>query len=108
MPIELKAPLSTYFEAANAHDAAGVAALFGEDALVHDENADHRGRSAIRDWAQRTYDQYDVRLTPRGARREGSAVFVTTGVVGTFPGSPIELNFRFRVDGDRIEELRIG
>jgi ketosteroid isomerase-like protein len=107
MPIELKPPLSTYFEAANAHDAAAVAALFGEDALVHDENADHRGRRAIRDWAQGTYDQYDVRLTPREARREGSAVFVTTGVVGTFPGSPIELNFRFLVDGDRIEELRI-
>ena len=85
MPIELKAPLSTYFEAANAHDAAGVAALFGEGALIHDENADHRGRPAIRDWAQGTYDQYDVRQTPRGARREGSAIFVTTGVVGTFP-----------------------
>jgi ketosteroid isomerase-like protein len=108
MPIELRPPLSTYFEAANAHDAAAVAALFGEDALVHDENADHRGRRAIREWAQGTYDQYDVRLTPREACREGSATFVTTGVVGTFPGSPIELNFRFRVDGDRIEELRIG
>ena len=108
MPIELKPPLSTYFEAANSHDAAAVAALFGEDALVHDEKADHRGRGAIRDWAQGTYERYNVRLTPREARREGSATFVTTGVVGTFPGSPIELNFRFLVDGDRIEELRIG
>jgi ketosteroid isomerase-like protein len=108
MPIEIKPPLSTYFEAANAHDAAAVAALFGEEALVHDENADHRGRRAIRDWAQGTFDRYDVRLTPREARREGGATFVTTGVVGTFPGSPIELNFRFLVDGDRIEELRIG
>ena len=47
-------------------------------------------------------------LTPRGARREGGLVFVTTGVAGRSPGSPIELNFRFAVDGDRIEELRIG
>jgi ketosteroid isomerase-like protein len=108
MPIELKPPLSTYFEAANAHDAAAVSALFGEDALVHDENEDHRGRRAIRDWAQGTYDKYGVTLTPREARREGGLVFVTTGVAGTFPGSPIELNFRFAVDGDRIEELRIG
>jgi len=29
-------------------------------------------------------------------------------VAGTFPGSPIELQFRFVTDGDRIEQLRIG
>jgi ketosteroid isomerase-like protein len=108
MPIELKPPLSTYFEASNAHDAEAAAALFGETALVHDENADHRGRSEIRAWAQATYDQYHVRLTPGDAQREGDTVVVTTGVAGTFPGSPIELQFRFVTDGDRIEELRIG
>ena len=108
MPIELKPPLSTYYEASNAHDADKVAALFGETALVHDENADHRGRAAIRDWAQAAYDRYKVVLTPREARREAGVTFITTGVVGTFPGSPIELGFRFTLDGDRIEELRIG
>lgn len=108
MPIELTPPLSTYFEASNAHDAEAAAALFGETAVVHDEQADHRGRAEIRAWAQGTYDQYHVRLTPREARGEGDAVVVTTGVAGTFPGSPIELQFRFVTDGDRIEELRIG
>jgi ketosteroid isomerase-like protein len=108
MTIDLKPPLSSYFEASSTHDADAVAALFGETALVHDENADHRGRAAIRDWAQGTYDKYDVRLTPGEAVADGEATVVTTGVSGTFPGSPIELTFRFFVDGDRIEELRIG
>lgn len=108
MPIELKPPLSTYYEASNAHDADKVAALFGETALVHDENADHRGRAAIRNWAQGTHEKYGVTLTPREARLEAGVTFVTTGVAGTFPGSPIELQFRFVTDGDRIEELRIG
>jgi hypothetical protein len=108
IPIELKPPLSTYYEASNAHDADKVAALFGETALVQDENADHRGRAAIRDWAQGTYDKYNVALTPREARREAGVTFIITGVSGTFPGSPIELGFRFTLDGDRIEELRIG
>lgn len=108
MPIELKPPLSTYYEASNAHDADKVAALFGETALVRDENADHRGRAAIRKWAQGTYDTYNVALTPREAGREAGVTFVTTAVAGTFPGSPIELQFRFVTDGDRIEELRIG
>ena len=108
MPIELKPPLSTYYEVSNAHDADKVAALFGETALVHDENADHRGRAAIRDWAQGTYDKYRVVLTPREARREAGVTLIATGVAGTFPGSPIELTFHFTLDGDRIEELRIG
>jgi ketosteroid isomerase-like protein len=108
MASDLKPPLSTYFAASNAHDADSVAALFADDALVHDENADHRGRTAIRAWAQGTYDQYRVRLTPRDAVADGEAIVVTTGVSGTFPGSPIELQLRFVVDGDRIDELRIG
>jgi ketosteroid isomerase-like protein len=108
MPVELKPPLSTYYEASNAHNADEVAALFGETALVHDENSDHRGRAAIRNWAQGTYDRYNVALTPREARREAGVTFITTGVTGTFPGSPIELKFRFTLDGDRIVELRIG
>lgn len=108
MPIEINPPVSAFFESSNAHDAAGVAALFGETALVHDENADHRGRAAIRNWAQGTYDKYGSRLSPRDARREAGVISVTTGVTGNFPGSPIELQFRFTLDGDRIEELRIG
>jgi ketosteroid isomerase-like protein len=108
MPRDLRPPLSSYFDASNAHDADAVAALFGETALVHDESADHRGRAAIRDWARGTYDKYDVRLSPREAVADGAAMVVTTGVSGTFPGSPIELQFRFVVDGDRIDELRIG
>jgi ketosteroid isomerase-like protein len=108
MPLDLKPPVSVYFEASNAHDADAVAVLFGETALVHDESQDHRGRASIREWAQGTYDKYDIRLTPREASRDGEAMIVATGVAGTFPGSPIDLRFRFVMDGDRIQELRIG
>ena len=108
MPIALKPPLSTYFEASNAQDAEAAAALFDETALVHDEHDDHRGRAAIREWAQGTYDKYRVRLTPRETLTDGERLVVITDVAGDFPGSPIELEFRFLLDGDQIEELRIG
>src|SRR4051812_31276542 len=108
MANDLKPPVSAYFEASNAHDSDSVAALFSDEALVHDENADHRGRAAIRDWAQDTYDKYNVQLTPSVVVADGDAVVVTSGVSGTFPGSPIELPFRFVVESDCIRELRIG
>ena len=43
-----------------------------------------------------------------GMRSDGDAALVTADVSGTFPGSPIQLRFRFVTDGERIRELRIG
>ena len=108
MPPDLAAPISAFFEATNRHDADAVADCFTANGLVHDENADHRGRAAIRAWADGTYRKYGVTLTPREVRDEGRTSAVTAGVAGAFPGSPIELQFRFALDGDRIAELVIG
>ncbi|MCL6697575.1 nuclear transport factor 2 family protein [Sphingomonas sp. NSE70-1] len=108
MPPELQPPVSTYFEASNAHDAEAVASLFTPDGWVHDERQDHRGTEAIRGWAEETFRQYAMVQTPGQARAEGSNTVVTAEVSGTFPGSPIELDFRFMVEGERIRELKIG
>lgn len=108
MPPELPTPIAGYFAASNAHDAEALAALFTADAHVHDEHADHRGRDAIREWAADTFRQYANVLTPREVSGQGESTVVTTGVAGTFPGSPIELNFRFVTDGEAIRELQIG
>ena len=108
VPSELPPPIADYFAASNAHDAEALAALFTDDARVHDEHADHRGRDAIRDWAADTFRQYSNVLTPRGVDELGDATVVKTGVAGTFPGSPIELSFRFVTDGQLIRELEIG
>ena len=108
MPIDLMPPISTYFEARNAHDGARTAALFTEDGRVHDERNDHRGREAIQRWAEETSSQYRMTQTPLSASEEDGVAVVTAEVAGTFPGSPIELSFRFVVEGERIRELRIG
>ena len=108
MLLDLDRPILTYFEATNAHQAEAVAALFAADGLVHDEGRDHRGREAIRTWAEGTYEKYGVALAPLSVRDDADAIVVISDVSGTFPGSPIELEFRFVTDGDRIRELRIG
>lgn len=108
MPHELQHPVATYFEHNNAHDADALAGLFAEDARVHDERADHRGRDAIRAWAEETFRKYGTVLTPHEASEEGGATVVRSGVAGSFPGSPIELSFRFVTDGEAIRDLEIG
>jgi ketosteroid isomerase-like protein len=108
MGVDLAAPVAAFFEASNRHDAEAVAGCFTPDALVHDENADHRGQAAIRLWSAGTHQKYAVVLTPRSARNDADTIVVTTGVAGTFPGSPIELPFRFVIADGRIAELVIG
>jgi hypothetical protein len=108
MPLDLKPPVSTYFEARNAHDGARTAALFTADGRVHDERHDHRGREAIQAWAEATSRQYRMTQTPKEAREEDGPTVVRAEVAGTFPGSPIELGFRFLVEGELIRELKIG
>ena len=104
----LQPPLSRYFEATNAHDAEAVAALFADDAVVHDEKADYRGAAAIKAWAQRTYDDYDLRVSPEVLTEDGRETVVRTRVAGRFVSSPIDLRLRFLTDGDRIKKLTIG
>ena len=108
MTIDLKPPISTYFAARNAHDGARTAALFTADGRVHDERHDYRGREAIQAWAEATSSRYRMTQTPTAAREADGATLVTAAVAGDFPGSPIELGFRFVVDGERIRELQIG
>lgn len=108
MLVDIKPPLLRFFEATNAHDADSVAALFTDDALVHDERTDHRGREAIRDWAEGTYVKYDMRLSPSDTSEDSEVTVVRTKVAGRFLGSPIDLSFRFVTQGEQISELRIG
>lgn len=108
MPTELSPPISTYFEARNAHDGAKTAALFTEDGRVHDEQNDYRGRAAIQRWAEQTSSQYRMTQTPKSLREEEGATLVTAEVAGDFPGSPIELTFRFVTGDNQLRELQIG
>lgn len=108
MSVELKPPVSRYFEATNSHRADAVAALFSNEGLVHDEGTDHRGCGAIRDWAESTYRRYDVRVSPTDAREDGNATVVRTRVAGSFVGSPLMLSFRFVTSDDLIDELVVG
>jgi hypothetical protein len=41
-------------------------------------------------------------------REEGDLARVAAKVSGNFPGSPVELTFAFRIEGDQIAGLGIG
>jgi ketosteroid isomerase-like protein len=105
MSEDISGVASAYFAAANAFDIDRTVALFTEEALVKDEGKDIRGRTAIREWIERTMREYAAIATPEHVDVRDGGVAITALVSGTFPGSPARLTFRFTVTGERIAGL---
>ncbi|MBI5131864.1 MAG: nuclear transport factor 2 family protein [Rhodopseudomonas palustris] len=104
MPLDLPPPIANYFAADRSHS---VAALFVPDAVVRDEGHSYVGIAAIARWIDDSAAKYDFTSRPVAAETVDGATVVTCHVTGNFPGSPVDLRYRFRLDGDRIASLEI-
>lgn len=106
--LTLPSPIAGYFSAANSDDAARVASYFSNDAIVRDERHTIRGSDAVRTWAEETRRKYRYRAEVVASEQAPDAVLVTAHVTGDFPGSPIDLCYRFKLADSKIAELEIG
>ncbi|HEY4180168.1 MAG TPA: nuclear transport factor 2 family protein [Kofleriaceae bacterium] len=84
-----------------------TAACFADDAVVVDEKETHRGRPAIAAWSADAIAKYHHTTVPLSVESHGTETVVTARVTGTFPGSPVELRYRFTVAGDLITRLEV-
>src|SRR5438270_1971070 len=107
MTIDLPKPIQMYFESENAHDVEALDGCFASNGVVRDEAQTIEGLSAIKTWRLGTAAKYSHSVEPlRLARRNGRTV-VTARVEGNFPGSPVNLDHIFELDGDKIVSLEI-
>jgi hypothetical protein len=102
-PIDLPAAIAAYFAA----DAGDVASCFSESAVVIDERREHQGRHAIARWKTEATAKYHYTSEPLAVDLSGADVTVIARVIGEFPGSPIELRYRFTLEGNEIARLEI-
>ncbi len=108
MAVELPKSIATYIAAENSGDPEALAACFAETAVVRDEQQTIEGLAAIKRWKVETSKKYRHVMEPLALTRKGDNVVVTNRLTGDFPGSPIELQFVFRLDpGDKIASLEI-
>jgi len=108
MDPDLPKAVAAYFDADAAGDAEAVAAAFTEDAVVTDERRTHRGRAAIAAWKAELARTLTYTTELLDAAQDGNAVVVRGRVSGSFPGSPVELRYRFTLAGGRISALAIA
>lgn len=104
LPREVK----RYLAAANRFDIRAAGDCFTSDATVHDENQDYAGRLAIRAWIASTCQKYQPTLTVMHAAVNGDDVSLAVAVAGQFPGSPVTLDYQFRLRGGKISSLTIA
>ncbi|WP_124552231.1 nuclear transport factor 2 family protein [Methylophilus methylotrophus] len=100
--------LSTYFEATNAHDVGLYASCFTENAKVKDQQEIIQGRQNIANWNREVNEKYNSTSAVKSWIQTSGGVDVTTEVAGTFPGSPIELTFRFKLQNNKISQFEIN
>ncbi len=104
---QLPRPIADYVAANNAMDPQRIAAAFNLDATVADEGHLRRGRDEIAAWASDYVARYQSTMEPTGLAQTGDAHVVRATVRGTFPGSPIALNFHFQLRDGGIQSLEV-
>jgi len=108
MAIDLPAPVAVYIAAENRGDPKLLERCFAAAAVVRDEGKTIEGLAAIKRWKAETKKKYQHTVEPLALVRKGDKTVVTNRLTGNFPGSPIELQFVFKLDGDKIASLEIG
>jgi hypothetical protein len=103
----LPKPIRLYIAVENTGDANLFDECFAEGAVVRDEDETHRGLAEIKKWKAETKKKYQHTVEPLSFTKENGKTIVTNRLTGDFPGSPIELEFVFTLDGDKIVSLEI-
>ena len=107
MDVDLPTAIAAYVAAENSGDPEALAQCFAEDAVVRDEDKTIEGLAAIKQWKAETRKKYQHTIEPLACAQKDGQTIVTNRLTGNFPGSPIELEFVFTIDGDKIVSLEI-
>jgi len=107
MFVHLPAPIAIYIAAENQDDTEILSQCFAEHAVVRDESKTFEGLAAIKQWKAETQKKYQHTIEPLASVQKDGKTIVTNRLTGNFPGSPIELEFVFTLDGGKIISLEI-
>jgi len=104
--LNLPKPVAAYFTA-DKGDGEAVSRCFTENAVVKDERHTHKGRAAIKAWKTDASAKYQYTCEPLACEERDGKTVVTSHLVGNFPGSPVDLRYFFRLEGDKIASLEV-
>ena len=107
MSIQLPIPIERYVQIANSGTPEAASECFAPDATVYDEGQTYEGMAAIRNWMAATKEKYGHTVAPLAFTEQGDQSVLKARLAGSFPGSPITVNFSFVLAGGKIRSLEI-
>ncbi|SUB00349.1 SnoaL-like domain [Pannonibacter phragmitetus] len=105
--MEMPGIVKAFFDADSRNDAEALSNAFAADAVVQDEGAHHKGRTAIRSWWSAAKAASQFVAEPFEAKSGDGKAFVRAKVSGDFPGSPLTLSYAFTLWDGEIAALEI-
>jgi hypothetical protein len=106
--LSIPKPIADYFEADKRGDADAVSRCFTAQASVKDERRMYSGCAAIREWKAAATAKYSYTSEPFAVDEADGRYVVTSRLTGSFPGSPIDLRYSFRLADGKIAALEIA
>jgi hypothetical protein len=105
----MAAPIAAYFAAKSTDDIDAMLAPFSADAVVRDVDGNQQmhGLQQIRGWMDETVRKYRYTVEVLDVEDGGEATIVRCRLAGSFPGSPVDLRYAFRVSEGKIASLDI-
>ncbi|MFL9838732.1 nuclear transport factor 2 family protein [Flavobacterium sp. ST-75] len=95
-------------KAQNDFDAVAYADCFSENAEVLDEGKTYKGKDEIKAWIEDANKRYQVTMNPVAFTKAGDTNNVLSAEIsGSFPGSPLVLQYHLNIVNEQIHSLEI-
>ena len=106
MNINLPEPIAAYFAAEKLNGEA-VARCFTNRAIVKADGHTYTGLAAIKRWKADAAAKFQYAIEPLSSEQQNGTTVVMSRLTGNFPGSPVTLQFLFRLERGKIASLEI-
>ncbi|WP_429950140.1 nuclear transport factor 2 family protein [Comamonas sediminis] len=103
--LALPEPIAAYFAAEHMPEA--LARCFTVQAVMKDDGHTYVGVNAIKAFMAEASAKYSATSVPFASKLEDGFQVIRAKVMGNFPGSPIDLTYRFRLERGLIASLEI-
>src|SRR5258707_4002608 len=107
MPIKCAKAIVADVEAQETESTDLVQDCFAFDAIVRDEGQTIEGINANKAWKQAAHAKYQYTAEPLDMAQSGNTYKLQTRLSGNFPGSPVVVEYLFRLSNDKIISLEI-
>ncbi|RYD58609.1 MAG: nuclear transport factor 2 family protein [Sphingobacteriales bacterium] len=105
--MELPKLVARFVETQNNYDSKSYVDCFTDSAIVHDEGKTHKGKTEILHWIEDANERYRSSMKPLKYEEANSKGVLTAEVSGTFPGSPLVLQFHLGLKDNLIDSLNV-